>query len=253
VQRSWLIETLRQTVEEQDTWEGRAFDIFIQILIVLSLISFSFQTLPNLSESWERRLWLFEIFTVGIFTIEFALRWLVSTDKKKYWKSGWTYIDLLAIAPFYISLALSSYGIRMDGRWLRVFRLLRVFRTFKLLRFGSAVDRLTTAFHLIWKELVLFLSVALILIYVAGVLIYYVENLAGSKDFQSVFDGLWWAVVTLTTVGYGDIVPVTPLGRLLTFFILLIGLGIIAVPSGLLAAALSQAHRGNQKEQVNKN
>jgi voltage-gated potassium channel len=123
---------------------------------------------------------------------------------------------------------------------VRVFRLLRLLRLFKLVRYTDAVYRFRRAFLIARDDLVLFGVVALIVVYLSGMGIYHFEHEVQPDRFASVFDGLWCAVVTLTTVGYGDLYPVTAGGRLFTFVVLILGLGVIAVPSGLLASALSR-------------
>ena len=142
-------------------------------------------------------------------------------------------VDLLAILPFYIASG-------VDLRSIRVFRLFRLLRMFKLLRYSAAVTRLRAAFISIKEELVLFGVATGFLLYVTAVGIYYFENGAQLERFKSIFHSLWWAVATLTTVGYGDIYPVTAGGKVFTFFMLMIGLGVIAVPTGLIASALTQ-------------
>ncbi len=209
-------------------------DFVIQVLIVLSLIAFAAETLPNLDASWQRYLAIFEAITVAIFTIEYLARLFLSTPKFSYALSFFGLIDLLAILPFYI-----ASGI--DLRSLRAFRLLRLFRLLKLARYSAAMQRFHRAFRIAREELVLFGVVALILIYLSSVGIYYFEHDAQPQAFASVFHCLWWSVSTLTTVGYGDVYPVTTGGRIFTSFILAIGLGIVAVPTGLFASALAKA------------
>ncbi len=226
--------SLKQIIEERDTVAGRAFDITIQILIVLSLISFSMETLPGLESKTQRILQQFEVFSVAIFTLEYIARIIVASNKRAYICSFFGICDILAILPFYLSTGL-------DLRSLRSFRLLRLIRILKLARYSAAARRFHIAFILAKEELLLFLFVTLILIYLAGVGIYYFENLAQPKTFSSIFHSLWWAISTLTTVGYGDIYPITVGGKLFTFSILLIGLGIVSVPAGILSSALSKA------------
>lgn len=143
---------------------------------------------------------------------------------------------MLAVLPFYI-----ASGI--DLRSLRVFRLLRLFRILKLLRYSQAICRFHRAFVLAKEELVLFSAVASILLYLSAVGIYYFEHDAQPDQFSSIFHSLWWAMATLTTVGYGDVYPITLGGRAFTFLVLMLGLGVVAVPTGLVASALSQARK----------
>jgi voltage-gated potassium channel len=230
------MEKLRQIIERNDTKLGHAFDLFIQTLIILSLISFSIETLPNLSESSRRMLRAIEVVTVSIFTVEYLLRILVAQKKLKFIFSFFGLIDFFAILPFYLSTGI-------DLRAIRAFRLLRLFRAFKLLRYNRAIARFQNAFESIREELILFFSTAALLLFFAAVVVYYCERDAQPEVFASIFHSLWWAVVTLTTVGYGDIYPVTALGKVFTFFVLMVGLGIVAVPAGLMSSALSNAQR----------
>ena len=131
-------------------------------------------------------------------------------------------------------------------RSIRIFRLFRLFRIFKLLKYNSAIDRVSDAFSSIKKELVVFGVATLFLLYVAAVGIYYCENPAQPEKFKSVFHSLWWSVTTLTTVGYGDMYPITVGGKLFTSLIVFIGMGMVAIPTGLLASAFSKTF---QKEE----
>ena len=129
----------------------------------------------------------------------------------------------------------------LDLRSVRVFRLLRLFRIVKLARYSKAIRRLLLAFKIAKEELILYTVASGIVIYLAAVGMYYCERVAQPKVFASIPHALWWAVATLTTVGYGDIYPVTPIGKMLTTLILFVGLGMVAVPSGIIATALSEA------------
>lgn len=229
-----MISQIKNIIEKNDTKKGRVFDLCIQFLIVVSLISFSVETLPNLRQETRDILRYLEVFTVSIFTAEYLLRLFVADKKRNFILSFFGIIDLVSILPFYISTGI-------DLRSIRIFRVLRLLRTFKLLRYGKAVKRFHCALRIAKEELVLFFFITLLVLYVAAVGIYYFENSVQPDAFSSVFTSLWWALATLTTVGYGDVYPITVGGRVFTFFILMIGLGIVAVPTGLLASALSKA------------
>jgi voltage-gated potassium channel len=233
---------LKQIIEQNDTGAGKIFDLFIQCLIVFSLVSFSVETLPNLSPAFRSTLRAIEAVSVALFTIEYLLRLLVADKKLSFVFSFYGIIDLIAILPFYITTS-------VDLRSIRVFRLFRLARMFKLIRYSKAIKRLGSAFRSIKEELIVFFTASCFLIYFAGVGVYYFENPAQPEHFSSVFHSLWWAVITLTTVGYGDIYPVTVGGKVFTFCILMVGLGIAAVPAGLLASALTSASKDEDKGQ----
>lgn len=227
---------LKQIVENSDTKAGRTFDLTIQFLIIYSLITFSISTIPDLSQGFIEFLLISQVVTVCIFTIEYILRIYVADRKLNYILSFYGLIDLLAILPFYMTIA-------VDLRAIRVVRLLRLFRLLKIVRYSNALKRYRTAFKEIKEELIIFFSTTCFLIYISAVGIYYFENSVQPEAFKSIFHSLWWAVATLTTVGYGDVYPITVGGKIFTFFILMIGLGIVAVPAGLLASALQDASR----------
>ncbi len=235
---------LKEVIENNTSKTGKLFDIFIQSLIIFSLISFSLETLPDLSETFVSFLFYFETITVFIFLIEYLLRFYVASNKLKYVFSFYGIIDLLAILPYLL-------GSFIDLRFIRIFRIFRILRALKLIRYNYALQRFSIAFKLIREELILFLGVTFILIYITSAGIYFFENETQPEAFKSIFHSAWWAVATLTTVGYGDIYPVTVGGKLFTFLILIFGLGIVTVPAGLFASSLSKAREILEKRDNN--
>ncbi len=233
--------TLKRIIEKSDTYWGRVFDLSIQALIVFSLITFSIDTLPHLSEPVRRFLRYAEIVTVLIFTVEYIFRIYAADKKTSYIFSFFGAIDLLAILPFFLSTGI-------DLRAIRAFRLFRLFRVLKIVRYSQAIRRFHRALLIAKEEIVLFAIVAAMLLFLSAVGIYYFENEAQPETFASVFHSLWWSICTLTTVGYGDIYPVTVGGKIFTFFVLATGLGIISVPAGLVASALSSARQMEEQE-----
>ncbi len=213
---------------------AHAFVFLIHLLIAVSIVTFSIETTPGLSPQIRAVLEFTEIFCIAVFSLEYAMRIYVADHKLRFIFSFWGIIDLLAILPFYLSLG-------VDLRSVRALRFFRLFRLFKLARYHQAITHLTAALTIAKEKLLLFLLLVLILIYFSAVGIYYFEYTAQPQHFSSVFDSLWWAVITLTTVGYGDIYPLTVGGRIFTFFILIIGIGIIAIPTGIISAALTEA------------
>ena len=225
---------LRPIVEDGEGTAGRAFMLVIQALIVASLVTFAVETLPDLDPQTRGWLQAAEVAFVMIFTAEYLLRLWVAERRWDFVFSFYGLVDLLAILPFYLRLT-------VDLRSVRVLRLLRLFRVFKLVRYNAAVRRFRLALRYAFEELVLYVAATMMLLYLCAVGIYHFENAAQPAVFASIFDGLWWAVASLTTVGYGDIYPITVGGKLFTFIVLMLGLSIVAVPAGLIAAALSKA------------
>lgn len=232
---------LKSLVEEHDTPEGKIFDSVVQVLIIISLFTFSLETLPNLSDRSKTLLNIAEVIVVFLFTIEYALRVYVADRKTGYIFSFYGIVDLLAILPFYLALG-------VDMRTLRSLRLLRLFRLFKLARYNRAIDRFVNAFTIAREEIIIFAMVTIIMLYLSATGIYYFEHEAQPELFASIFHSMWWAVVTLTTVGYGDMYPITVGGRVFTFIILIIGIGIVAIPAGLLASALNKVRRDEEDD-----
>ncbi len=205
-------------------------------LIILSVISFSLGTLPDLSPDLMQTLRVFEYVVVAIFTAEYLYRLATAEHKLKFIFSFYGMVDLLAIAPFYLTMA-------VDLRSLRVIRLLRFLRLLKMARYNSAINRLYRAFYEAKQELLISLGILLVAIYFSAIGIYYFEHDAQPEVFRSIFDALWWALITVTTVGYGDIYPVTVGGRLFTFIVLFCSMGLVAVPTGIFASALLAVRR----------
>lgn len=227
---------MRSVIETSDTHTGRLFDLSIQVLIIASMIAFAIETLPNLSERSVWALNLFERFTLVVFATEYTLRFCMARKPLNYATSFFGIIDLCSIAP-------ALLGTTFDARALRSLRLVRLLRLFKLARYNSAVRRLHLALKIAWEELVLFTAIAVILLFVAAAGVYEFEHEAQPEAFASIFHALWWAVATLTTVGYGDVYPITAGGRVFTFAVLLVGLGVVAAPTAMVASALTQARQ----------
>ena len=214
----------------------------MQAIILLSVISFSLETLPNISSRGQRLLNGIEVVVVAIFTIEYLLRFWVARNRLRFVFSFFGLIDLLAIAPFYLSLT-------CDLRFLRIIRWFRVFRALKLLRYNDSLRHFVDAVSIVKEQLMLYFMATGLLVYFAAVGIYAFEHHAQPEQFQSIFHSLWWAIVTLTSVGYGDVYPITVGGRIFTGFLLPIGLGVITVPAGLLAYGLNAVKAGNQQDE----
>ena len=221
---------------------GKIFDYVIQTLIFLSLILIAIETLPHLTAKQKGILNFIELIIVLVFSLEYLLRLYAAPKKLKFVFSFLGIVDLLAILPFYIA--------GLDLRAIRFMRLFRIIRLLKLTRYNKALQRIYRAFVLAKEELSLFLFCLFLLLYLASIAIYYFENKVQPEVFSSVLESFWWAIITLTTVGYGDVVPITLGGRCFTIIFLIVGLGVIAAPTGLLASAMNTA-RIEEKENKN--
>ena len=228
---------LRTIVNGTDTWAGRAFDWAIIVLIFYTIAALAYETMPALSEDARQFLQISEGVVTALFTLEYGVRCYLAERKRDYLFSFYGIIDFVAVLPFYLAFFLGAEVAVL--RSLRAFRLLRIFRLLKLFRYSRASERLLSALAVCKEEFVLFFFTTLILLFLAAAGIYYFEHPSQPEAFSSILHSLWWAVVTLTTVGYGDVFPVTVGGRIFTFIILLIGLGVVAAPAGLIASALS--------------
>jgi len=227
-------------VQRSDTVSGRIFDLVVLSLIVFSIITLSVETLPGLSATTKQVLGISEVVVTVLFTIEYFLRVVTASSKRGYIFSFYGVIDLLAILPFYLSLVFLPFVV--DLRFIRIFRLFRIFNILKIARYSKGMKRFGEALKQTKAEALIFLCATLMLLYFAAAGIYFFEFNQNKfpECFQSIFHSLWWAVTTLTTVGYGDCYPTSGGGQLFTFLILMCGLGVVAVPAGLVAAALSK-------------
>ena len=213
---------------------GLYFNFFIQFLILVSIVNFSILKLPNLCIKTQEIIYRLEIFCVSVFTVEYLLRIYSASSRVKFFFSFFGLIDLIAILPFYLTLG-------MDLKSLRAIRLFRILRLFKFVRYGNTMEKIKKSFNSIKRELFLFTLATLMLLYFSSIGIYYFENEAQPEVFASIFDAMWWSVATLTTVGYGDVYPITSGGKIFASVIVFIGLGLVAIPTGLIASSCTRA------------
>lgn len=214
---------------------ANAGEIVIQVLIVYALVTFVLETMPELSR-FSRFFEISETAVVLVFTVEYVIRWATSQKKLSYPFRLMSMVDLAAILPFYVAM-------QVDLRAVRVIRLLRVLRLLKLARYNQALQRLAEAFTLVRREFAVFGFLAAIYLLLSSTGIYYAEHDAQPNRFSSIPSCLWWSVVTLTTVGYGDVYPVTAFGKMFASAVMVLGIGIVAVPTGLISSALTELAR----------
>ena len=221
------------------------FDWSIMILIALSILTIILDSFQSIHERCQTLFQAFEIITVIVFTIEYILRiWtadLLYPEAKhprlKYCFSFMAIIDLLAILPFYVPF------ISADLRFLRMMRLFRLFRLLRVLKLGRYFDALQVIVKVIrtsGPQLVMSVVICFFVMLFSAIIMYEVENPVQPEQFPNVLSSLWWAICTLTTVGYGDVYPITAVGRFFASIISLVGIGIIAIPTGIIAAGFNQ-------------
>ena len=236
-------------VQRSDTKAGRAFDLVVLSLIVISIVLLFIEDSSWLPERVAERISIGQLIITVLFTIEYVLRIATAPRKRGYIFSFFGWVDLLCILPFYLSfIAPHLLGGEADSSSvIRSLRMLRIFSILKIGRYNKALTRFGKAFNMAKYELVVFLLTVFILISILGVGISCFESHPDSEHFQSTFDGLWWAVSTLTTVG-SDVSPQTVWGKLFTTLVVLCGLGLIAVPSGIIAASLAKVMAQEEEE-----
>jgi voltage-gated potassium channel len=227
----------------RDARFGHGFDYVMIAVIFFSVTLMAAETLPDFPETWKTPAQIVNWVVIVIFTIEYVLRYWTSEKKLRYVFSFWGLIDLAAILPFWTSLL---FGLPAAETLLS----LRILRVAKLLRFVANMEVLQRAFELVWREMLIFLFLAIIMIFCTAFGIYTFEHDAQPEAFPSIPHSFWFAVTTLTTVGYGDIYPVTAGGKFFTFVILMIGLGIVALPVGLISSAFTQAREEEKRQKA---
>ncbi len=237
--RQTLKQRLGDIIFEHDKPPDKLFDIVILVLIVLSIILVMLESVPWIRGAYGGALRVAEwVFTV-LFTAEYALRVYTARKRLRYITSFFGVVDLLAILPGYLSLFLfgSQYLIVV-----RSLRLLRIFRILKLARFLGEASVLRRALRASTPKIIVFLGTVVTIVMIIGALMYVVEG--AENGFTSIPKSIYWAIVTLTTVGYGDISPQTPLGQTLSAVVMIIGYGIIAVPTGIVTSEISKVDKG---------
>jgi voltage-gated potassium channel len=228
-------EELHEIIFGAETRAGKFFDIMLIIAIILSIIVVMIDSIPGIHDDFSDPLLIAEWGFTILFSIEYILRIISSPRKTRYLFSFYGIIDLLAILPTYISLFVAGYQYLLV---IRILRLLRVFRILKLYRFIGASSYLLESIRASRHKIFVFLLAVMAIVVIMGAAMYLIEG--PENGFRSIPEGIYWAIITLTTVGYGDITPLTPLGKTLSAFVMILGYSIIAVPTGIITAELSR-------------
>lgn len=221
-----------------DTKAGRRFDMSLLWTIILSVIIVMLESVPEYSIRFKKFFFYAEWFFTIIFSIEYLLRIYISPKPAKYIFSFWGIIDFMATLPGYLSFIIvgSQYFVVV-----RIIRVLRIFRILKLVRFTKEAQSLGSALQSSLHKILVFLSAVMAIIILLGTLMYLVEG--GEKGFTSIPQSIYWAIVTVTTVGYGDLVPSTILGKVISSIAMIIGYAIIAVPTGIVTSELTKGNK----------
>lgn len=233
--KGWRL-CLHTIVFESDTTAGKLFDLAVIISIILSVIAVMLDSISSFNTLYGELFFSIELFFTVLFTIEYALRLLCVGRPMKYATSFFGVVDLVSIVPTYLSFFLPG------SQYLLAVRILRVLRVFRILKFANYINEgaiIIQALRASRKKITVFLVTVFTLVVILGSLMYVIEG--GQNGFTSIPRSIYWAVVTLTTVGYGDIAPKTNLGQALAAFVMILGYGILAVPTGIVTVSMSRA------------
>jgi voltage-gated potassium channel len=229
---------LHEIIFEADTPAGKLFDVVLIACILASVVVVTLDSVQSIQVRYGVWLQLLEWFFTALFSFEYLLRLSCVREPLRYVRSFYGIVDLLAILPSYVSLFIPGSQYLLS---VRILRLLRVFRVLKLVSYLSEAQALGSALRASGRKISVFLLAVFSLVVILGSLMYLIEG--PENGFNDIPTSAYWAIVTLTTVGYGDIAPVTPFGKLLASLVMILGYGIIAVPTGIVTVELSHAHR----------
>ena len=242
----WLEkEELYKILFEADTPKGRKFDIVLMVMISLSIVISFIETIPSLAHTFQFALEILEYIVTFFFTVEYIARIYCSPRPKDYILSFFGIIDLIATLPPYLSYFLPNARYMLILRTIRFIRIFRIFKLFSLINEGYI---LMYSLKKSLNKIAVYFMFVLILVTCLGTLMYMVESGHPDTRFTDLGTSVYWAIVTMTTVGYGDITPVTPIGRLLSAFVMLLGYTIIAVPTGIVTATIIDETKDKPKD-----
>jgi len=235
----------------------KAIIFFIAALILINIFVIIFETENSIYLEYYTFFHLFDLFTVIVFTTEYVLRvWCCVKNPEysspvsgriRYALSPYALIDLIALTPFYLPLI-----VPIEFRMLRLLRLLRLFRVLRLGKYSNAFETFVDVLKSKKEEIVITIVMAIIILILASSAMYTVEREVQPEEFGSIPDSMWWAVMTLATVGYGDAVPITPVGKFLAAIVALSSIGLFALPAGILASGFAESIRGKRESEADK-
>jgi voltage-gated potassium channel len=235
-------ERVRHIIFDHNTRESRGFDVALLVLIALSVLLVMLETVEELEARYDTSFFVLELIITILFTIEYIARLATVGDRKRYARSFFGVIDLLSVLPVYLSLIIPGAQSLLV---IRSLRLVRVFRVLKMAQFISEADFLVRAIRASSRKIVVFLIVVVLINVIAGSTMYLVEG--PEHGYDSMFRGVYWSIVTMSTVGFGDISPETPLGQVLAAMLMIVGYSVIAVPTGIVSAEVASARRPREE------
>lgn len=230
----WKIKAF-DIIFKADTFWGKFFDVGLLIAILISVLAVVLETVTSLKNDYGKLFLITEYILTGFFLIEYILRIMIVAKPLNYIKSFFGIVDLISILPSLIGIFLVGAQSLMI---IRSLRLLRIFRIFKLTQFLGEASSLSKALLASKNKIIIFMGTVVILVSIVGAVMYLIEP--PESGFTNIPKGIYWAIVTLTTVGYGDIAPVTPLGQFFASFVMILGYGIIAVPTGIVTSEINR-------------
>ncbi|MFK7972577.1 MAG: ion transporter [Bacteroidia bacterium] len=226
---------------EADTPWGKVFDISLLVLILLSVVIIMLESVEEYDQKYGTLLHTIDWIITGLFTIEYCLRIWCVTKPWRYAKSFYGVVDLLSILPMYLSLILEGSNVLVTIRALRLLRVFRVLRVSNYLVEAQTLNKAITASR---NKILVFLGTVMIMVVIVGSVMYYLEGIVyGNDNFDSIPRSMYWAVVTVTTVGYGDITPVSTIGQFFSAILMILGYGILAVPTGIVSAEMVSSNK----------
>jgi voltage-gated potassium channel len=233
--------------------DSKYFDPFIMGLILLNVAAVVLETVDSIYSAYAPLFDAFDVFSVAVFTVEYILRvWSCTVDSRfkdpvrgrlRFMMTPMALVDLMAVLPFYLPFLIP------DLRFMRAMRLFRLFRVLKLARYSESLQTFVDVLRLKREELLLMLFAIMILLVISSSLMYEAENAAQPEAFASIPAAMWWGIVTLATVGYGDIYPITPWGKFIGSIVVLLGIGLFALPTGVLASGFAEVLARRKEEQ----
>jgi len=249
--RKWAYDLLEPS--SSGSRAARAIELLLIVLIFLNIIAIILESIKEINNEYKDFFHFLETFSVIIFSIEYALRVWTSAEnpkyshsRRKYVFSGLAIVDFLSILPFYLDLVLGYWAF--DLLFLRVIRLFRLFRLLKIARYLKALSIMQAVIKERKEQILVSIMFILFLLVIVSTIMFYVENPAQPDHFSSIPATMWWGIATLTTVGYGDMIPVTPFGKVLGGMIAILGIGLFALPAGIFSSGLTEYMYGKKKQ-----